>query len=169
MESTLESSDLPVRLKSEERDSLFGAVLKNKMKGFFMKPIAVLFSLLFIASTIFAQGMEQRRQFYDPTKVTTIIGTIASVDSQETPRGDSYMVRLTVQDTSGTTPVMVGPSSYLDSQNITFNKGDSIQVTGAKMNFRGNDVFIAGQIITGGKTIKLRDDSGRPVWMGQMR
>jgi DNA polymerase III alpha subunit len=134
-----------------------------------MKITAILFSVLIMTGTLFAQGMGQRRQFYDPSKVTTITGTIAAVDSQETPRGGFYMVQLTVQDSSGTTPVMVAPSSYLDSQNITFNKGNSIQVTGAKMNFRGNDVFIAGQIVIGGKTIKLRDDSGRPVWRGQMR
>lgn len=134
-----------------------------------MKLTAILFSLLIMTNTLFAQGMGQRRQFYDTTTVTTIKGTISNVDSQATPRGDSYMVRLTVQDTSGTTAVMVGPSSYLDSQNISFNKGDAIQVTGSKVNFRGNDILIAAQIVSGGKTIKLRDDSGRPVWMGQMR
>ncbi len=132
-----------------------------------MKPALVAFSLLFISSSLFAQGM--RRQFYDTTTVTTITGTVASVDSQATPRGDFYMVRLTVQDTSGTTAVVVGPSSYLDSQNISFDKGASIKVTGSKVNFRGNDILIAGQIIYGGKTIKLRDDSGTPVWRGQMR
>lgn len=134
-----------------------------------MKLTAILFSLLIMTNLLFAQGMGQRRQFYDTTTVTTIKGTISNVDSQATPRGDFYMVRLTVQDTSGTTAVMVGPSSYLDSQNISFNKGDAIQVTGSKVNFRGNDILIAAQIVSGGKTIKLRDDSGRPVWMGQMR
>jgi DNA polymerase III alpha subunit len=134
-----------------------------------MKATAILFSVLVISSTLFAQGMRQRRQFYDASTVTTISGTIASVDSQETPRGGFYMVRLTVQDTSGTTSVMVGPTSYLDSQDISFNKGDSIEVTGSKVNFRGNDIMIAGQILSAGKTIKLRDDSGKPAWSGGRR
>lgn len=134
-----------------------------------MKNTSVLFSMLILTSTLFAQGMGQRRQFYDASTVTTVIGTIASVDSQANPRGDFYMVRLTVRDTSGTTAVMVGPSSYLDSQNISFNKGDSIQVTGSKVDFHGNQAIIAGKIVSGGKTIKLRDDSGRPVWARDMR
>ena len=136
-----------------------------------MKTIAILFSMVIMTSAVFAQGRGQRRQFYDASTVTTINGTIAIIDSQATPRRDFYMVQLSVQDTSGTTNVVVGPSSYLDSQNISFNKGDSIQVTGSKVNFRGNDVMIAAQIVTGGKTIKLRDDSGRPMWMrgGGMR
>lgn len=134
-----------------------------------MKTTAVLFSMLIVTNTLFAQGMGQRRQFYDASTVTTVIGTIASVDSQANPRGDFYMVRLTVRDTSGTTAVMVGPSSYLDGQNISFNKGDSIQVTGSKVDFHGNQAIIAGKIVSGGKTIKLRDDSGRPVWARDMR
>ncbi|HUI28660.1 MAG TPA: hypothetical protein VLX91_00485 [Candidatus Acidoferrales bacterium] len=134
-----------------------------------MKIAIVFLSMIAASSTLFAQGMGQRRQFYDTSTVTTVTGTIATVDSQAAPRGDSYMIRLTVKDTSGTIPVMVGPSFYINSQNISFNKGDAIQVTGSKMNFRGNDVILAAQIVTGGKTIKLRDDSGRPVWMRNMR
>ena len=130
-----------------------------------MKSTATLFFFLIMSGQLFAQGMGQRRQFYDTTTITSIEGTIASVDSQATPRGDFYMVRLTVKDTSGTTEVMVGPSFYLDSLNISFNKGDSVKVTGSKVNFRGNDFLMAAQIVSGGKTLKLRDDSGRPVWM----
>jgi DNA/RNA endonuclease YhcR with UshA esterase domain len=134
-----------------------------------MKTMAILFSVLSISGTLFAQEMRQHRQFYDSTTVKTISGKITSVDSQAAPRGDIYMVRLTVQDTSGTTSVIVGPSSYLESQGISFNKGDSIQVTGSQVSFRGNDMMIAGQIITAGKTVKLRDDSGKPVWSQGMR
>jgi len=139
------------------------------MRGFSMKPTAILFSLLIVTGSVFAQGMGQRRQFYDTTTVTTISGTIVDVDSQQTPRGNFYMVRLTVQDSTGKTSVMVGPSSYLDSQNISFNKGAAIQVTGSKVKFRDNEVLIAAQIVTGGKTIRLRDSSGMPVWMQGMR
>ena len=140
---------------------------ETKLRGHTMK--TTIFSLLILTSSLFAQGMGQHRQFYDSTTVTKINGTIASVDSQENPRGGFFMVRLSVQDTGGTTPIMVGPSSYLDEQNISFRKGDSIQVTGSKVNFRGKDVMIAGRIVTAGKTIKLRDDSGKPVWSNGMR
>ncbi len=134
-----------------------------------MKSMLVIVSVLAVTSTIFAQGMGQRRQFYDTNSVITYTGTIASVDSQASPRGNNYMIRLTVKDTSGTTNVVVGPTSYLDSQSITFNKGDTVKVTGSKMTFNGNDVVISAQIVSHGKTIKLRDDTGRPVWMREMR
>ena len=135
-----------------------------------MKTSAILFTTLLLISTAFSQGMGQRRSFYDTTTVTTIKGTITSVDSQETPRGNMYMVRLTVHDKTGNSNVMVGPSSYLNEQGISFAKGESVQVTGSKVQFNDNEFIIAAQIVAKGKTIKLRDDSGRPVWFnGGMR
>ncbi len=134
-----------------------------------MKTAIVFLGLLVVTNTLFAQGMRQHRQFYDTSTVTTITGTIASVDSQAAPRGNFYMVRLTVQDTTSLTSVSVGPSSYLDSQGVSFNKGDSIQVTGSKVSFNGNEIVIAAKIVSSGKTTKLRDDSGQPVWARGMR
>ncbi len=129
-----------------------------------MRTTAILFAALLFTSAVFAQGVRQHRQFYDTTSIVTISGTVASVDSVASPRGNMYNVQLTVKDTSGTSTVVVGPSSYLDQQAIAFNTGDLVQVTGSKVHFNQNDLIIAAQIVTGGKTIKLRDDSGKPVW-----
>ncbi len=129
-----------------------------------MKTPAILLTTLLIAGAAFAQGRGQHRQFYNPDSIVTITGTIAEVDSVESPRGNMYMMQMTVQDTSGKSTVMVGPNSYLAEQGISFSKGDTVQVTGSKVHFNDNEMIIAGQIVVAGKTIKLRDESGRPVW-----
>ena len=130
-----------------------------------MKTAVILFSaLLMTVGSVFAQGMGQRRQFYDTTTVTTISGVITSVDSVASPRGNNYGLRMSVQDSSGTTTVFIGPASYLASQGFTLGKGDTVQVTGSKVHFNQNDILIAAQIVDGGKTIKLRDDTGKPAW-----
>ncbi|MFZ1082717.1 MAG: hypothetical protein WAO19_12435 [Candidatus Kryptoniota bacterium] len=129
-----------------------------------MRFLAILFATILFTSAVFAQHTGQHRQFYDTTSVVTISGTVASIDSVASPRGNMYSVQITVKDTSGTSTVMVGPSSYLAQQGIAFNAGDSVQVTGSKVHFNQNDLVVAAQIVIGGKTIKLRDDSGRPVW-----
>jgi len=136
----------------------------NQKMGGKMRTSTILFATLLFTGVVFAQGMGQHRQYYDTTMVTTITGTIASVDSQATPRGNNYIVRLSIHDTSGTSTVMVGPSSYLNEQGISFAKGDSVQVTGSKVHFNENEFILAAQIVVAGKTIKLRDNSGRPVW-----
>ncbi len=129
-----------------------------------MKKLLVFSAMLMVAGSAFCQGMGQRRMFYDQSKVVTISGTIRSVDTLTGRMGNLHLVRLTVKDSVGTTLVNVGPSSYLDEQNISFKVGDPVQVTGAEMNFRGDEVIFAAQITDAGKTVKLRDESGRPLW-----
>ncbi len=135
-----------------------------------MKTFLAFSVVLIVASSAFSQGMGQRRNFYDQSTVTTIKGTIQSVDTLSGHRGNFHMIELTVKDTSGTIAVNVGPTFYLDEQKISFKVGDNVVVTGSKVQFNGNDVILAAQVKDGDKTITLRDDSGRPVWArGGMR
>lgn len=129
-----------------------------------MKKLLLFSVVMLVAASAFAQGMGHRRMFYDQSTVTTISGTIQSVDTLTGRRGNFQMIQLTVKDTAGTIPVNIGPAFYLEQQNISFQVGDAVEVTGSRMQFNGNDVILAAEVKDGGKTIKLRDDSGRPVW-----
>ena len=139
-----------------------------------MKNLLAFAAMLLIAGSVLAQGMQggqrQRRPMYDQSAVVTISGTIQKIDTMSGRMGNFHMVQLVVKDSSGTVTVNVGPSTYLDEQKISFKEGDAVVVTGAKMQFRGNAVILAAKIVTGGKTITLRDDTGRPLWSrGGMR
>lgn len=135
-----------------------------------MKKLLIFSAVMLFAGSAFSQGMGQRRMFYDQSTVTTISGTIQSVDTLTGRRGNFHLIQLMVKDTSGTIAVNIGPSFYLDQQKISFKAGDAVEVTGSKMQFNGNDVILAAVVKYGDKTITLRDDSGRPVWArGGMR
>ena len=135
-----------------------------------MKTLLVFSAMLMMAGTAFSQGRGQGRSFYDQSTVTTISGTIQSVDTLTGRRGNIHMIQLTVKDSSGTVAVNVGPSFYLDEQKISFKVGDTVEVTGSKVQFNGTDVILAAKVKDGDNTITLRDDSGRPVWArGGMR
>ncbi len=135
-----------------------------------MKNLLVFSAVLLIAGTAFSQGMGQRRAFYDQSTVTTISGTIQSVDTLSGRSGNFHMIQLTVKDSGGTIAVNVGPTFYLDEQKIAFKAGDTVEVTGSKVQFNGTDVILAARVKDGDKAITLRDDSGRPVWArGGMR
>lgn len=138
-----------------------------------MKKLLIVSVMMLTAVSAFGQGMGQRRMMYDQSTVTTISGTIQSVDTLTGRRGNFQLIQLTVKDSSGTIKVNVGPAFYLDQQKISFKAGDAVVVTGSKVQFNGNDVIFAAEIKYGGQTLKLRDDSGRPVWarqrMGGMR
>jgi hypothetical protein len=129
-----------------------------------MKTILIFSAMMLFAGSAFSQGMGQRRAFYDQSTVTTITGTIQSVDTLSGRRGNFHMIQLTVKDSSGTVAVNVGPTFYLDEQKISFKAGDAVVVTGSRVQFNGTDVILAAQVKDGDKAITLRDDSGRPVW-----
>lgn len=129
-----------------------------------MKKLLIFSAVTLIAASAFGQGMGHRRMFYNQSTVTTISGTIQSVDTLTGRRGNFQLIQLTVQDSTGTFAVNIGPAFYLEQQKISFKVGDQVEVTGSEMQFNGNDVIIAADIKEGGKTIKLRDDTGRPVW-----
>ena len=62
--------------------------------------------------------------------------------------------------------VQLGPPGFASQQNVAFNAGDLVTLTG----FSGeNDLFQAGQITndTTGQILMLRDPNGRPLWAGR--
>ncbi len=132
-----------------------------------MKKLLVVSVMMLTAASAFGQGMGQRRMMYDQATVTTISGTIQSVDTLTGRRGNFQLIQLTVKDSSGTIKVNVGPAAFIDQQGISFKAGDAVEVTGSKIQFNDNDVMLAAVIKDGGKTLKIRDDSGRPVWAGR--
>ncbi len=118
--------------------------------------------------TAFAQGMQgrggQRPPRYDQSTVTTVSGTIQSIDTLSGRGGMFHLIQIVVKDSAGSINASVGPTSYLDDQKVAFKVGDTVEVTGSKVQFNGNDVILSAQIKDNGKTVVLRDENGRPVW-----
>ena len=68
-----------------------------------------------------------------------------------------------VQAGGRTSKVYLGSMRYLMEQNFTPKAGAEVDVRGYKT---GDDVVAITVTIDGGKPLKLRDESGYPVWMG---
>ncbi len=109
------------------------------------------------------QGRGQRG-FYDPTTVTTISGTVVSVETAAGRNGGNENIRLTLSVDSQTIRVMIGPVTYLAEQKITISPKDTLKVKGSKMERNGNTMIISAEITKGDKTWTLRDDTGTPKW-----
>ena len=63
--------------------------------------------------------------------------------------------------------VYLGSMRYLMAQGFNPKLGDEIAVKGYKMN--GDIVAATVTLPADNKTIRLRDESGRPLWRGGMR
>ncbi len=100
---------------------------------------------------------------YDKATEATLKGPIVEVKLLETPNGVPA-THLILQDGSGPIEVFVGPTLYLTAQGMTFAKGETIEVTGSKVQVGGAPALLVRQIKKGDKSLALRDQSGLPAW-----
>jgi len=112
-------------------------------------------------------GTEYTKKF-DPNTVSTVQGTVLSKGFFTPEKGAGPGERLRVRTDDGKTVIVhLGPRSHLESENISFQKGDKITITGSKAEIYGRNVIIATQVKKGDQTIQLRDDQGKPVWSSE--
>jgi hypothetical protein len=117
-------------------------------------------------------GMRQMMPMYDTKTETTIKGTVETVE-QGVPQGrmggrgtgrgmgGTHIVLKTDKESI---PVRLGPSAFLEEQKLEIAKGDELEVIGSRVTIGSENVVLAREITRGGKTVKLRDASGRPLW-----
>lgn len=143
----------------------------------------VAMAVLFGATSSFAQrgpGMmwrgsggwgpgSQYNRMYDPKVVETVSGEVSSVDHITPVKGMSGGVHMNVKTDKETISVHLGPSWYLENQDIKIEAKDKVEVKGARTTFAGKPAIIAAEVKKGNEVLKLRDDSGFPVWSGWRR
>jgi hypothetical protein len=126
---------------------------------------------LIMANGVWAQpgmGPGGGGRMYNPQTVETLTGDVVSVESfPGRGGGRSYGVHLTLKTDKETIPVHLGPSWYIDKQNIKIEPKDKVEVTGSRVSFEGKPTIIAAELKKGDKVLKLRDQAGIPMWAGR--
>jgi hypothetical protein len=126
---------------------------------------------LVLANGVWAQpgmGPGGGGRMYNPQTVETLTGNVVSVESIPGKGGGrSYGVHLTLKTDKETIPVHLGPSWYIDKQNIKIEPKDKVEVTGSRVSFEGKPTIIAAEVKKGDKVLKLRDQAGIPMWAGR--
>lgn len=108
-------------------------------------------------------------RMYDPTTVTTLSGTIVSIDEVPGARGMAPGLHATIKTSKETLSVHLGPAWYLDNQDVKLQKGDTVEVKGSRVTYQGKPAVIAAEVKKGDATLKLRESDGRPLWAGWRR
>ena len=111
----------------------------------------------------------QYNKMYDPKAVETISGEVTAVDRITPVKGMSGGVHMNVKTDKETISVQLGPSWYLENQDVKIAAKDKVEVKGARTTFAGKPALIAAEVKKGDEVLKLRDDSGFPVWSGWRR
>jgi hypothetical protein len=108
---------------------------------------------------------------YDAATTVDTMTVVAEV--REVPRGNPLngthlIVRLeSAKENSETIDVYLGPAAYLKDFEVTFAKGDRVQVVGSKVKYGGAPVILARQVRRDATTLYLRDEHGTPYWRGR--
>ncbi|MGC2110261.1 MAG: hypothetical protein WA655_12145 [Candidatus Korobacteraceae bacterium] len=110
-----------------------------------------------------AQGTAKSGPKYDIANEVKVKGVIE--DIRDVP-GDLAGTNLAVKTDTKTILVYVGPGDFLKEIEVSFNKGDQIDVTGCRAPNTTEEVLLAREITVGSNTFTLRDDKGIPVWTG---
>ena len=108
-------------------------------------------------------------RMYEPKAVETITGEVTKVDRVTPAKGMSGGVHMLVKTDKETISVQLGPSWYLENQDVKIEAKDRVEVKGSKVTFAGKPAIIAMEVKKGDEVLKLRDDNGFPVWSGWRR
>ena len=111
----------------------------------------------------------QYSRMYDPKTVETISGEVTTVDRITPIKGMSGGIHMNVKTDKETISVQLGPSWYLENQDVKLEAKDKVEVKGSRVTFGGKPALIASEIRKGNEVLTLRDEAGFPAWMAWRR
>ena len=126
--------------------------------------------VLFFAGNIYSQNGwgpgSSYNSMYDTKTVETISGSVISVQQILPDKNMSSGIHLLLVTENGSVSVHLGPAWYIDNQDTQIRNGDNVLITGSKVTYNGDQVIIAREVTKGDQVLKLRDESGYPLWSG---
>ena len=108
-------------------------------------------------------------QYFDPKTVTTLEGTIAEV--RKVPHRGMSMTgtHVTLKTAEGNFDVHLGPSWFLENQEVQLKPNETVRVTGSKFTIEKTPSVIATEVERGDEVLKLREADGTPLWSAWRR
>jgi hypothetical protein len=97
---------------------------------------------------------------YDAALEQRITGVVVS--AFEIPGSTELLVTISTGENSF--EVQVGPAAWMAGKGYTLSPGEGVEILGAVVGTEGNNRILARQIWKGGEEIRLRDQTGKPLW-----
>lgn len=103
-------------------------------------------------------------KLFDPTSLVTLRGEVLSVERFTPLRQMGYGLLVVLETATETIDVHVGPGWFVAEQDFEISPGDKITVRGSRILFEEKPAVIATEVRSGERVLKLRLDSGQPIW-----
>ena len=131
------------------------------------RAVASLLGVLLIAATAWATQKSSSPSVpkYDKSTEAVFKGTVEEVRDRFCPVSGGMGSHLILKLADGTSiEVHLSLTKFVNQYDLTFHKGDLIEVTGVKVKFEGVDTIFARKIKRGEDEFIFRDNDGRPIW-----
>ena len=102
---------------------------------------------------------------FDASNMATIEGTIVRIHQVPSPKVWLTSVHALVRTKHGDLSVNLGPSWFLDNQELHLAVDDRISVTGSRVKANGVESLVAVEVRRNDEALQLRATDGTPVWV----
>jgi hypothetical protein len=106
----------------------------------------------------------QYARMFDPKNLETLTGEVTTVDQLTPGYGMSDRVWLGLKTDKGMILVILGPTWFHKVQIFKIEPRDQLEIKGSMITGMEEPMFIATELKKGDLVLKLRNDSGYPVW-----
>jgi hypothetical protein len=101
---------------------------------------------------------------YDKSAEVKVKGVIDDVKTDA-----DHSIHLTLKSDKGPVEVFVAPEKFLKEMEIIFAKGETIEVVGSQFSVDGNAILLARGVTRNADVVTIRDEQGKPVWVGWIK
>ncbi len=102
---------------------------------------------------------------FNAAHVASVEGTIVRIYQVPSSKVWLTSVHALVRTKQGDVSINLGPSWFLDNQELHLAMDDRVAVTGSRVKNNGVESLIAIEVRRGDETLKLRAPDGMPVWV----
>jgi nucleotide-binding universal stress UspA family protein len=106
----------------------------------------------------------QYARMFDPKNIGIYGGEVITVDEMTPGGGMSNRVWLGLKTEKGMALVILGPSWFHAKKDFKIEPGDKVEVKGSLLTAMDEPMVIATEVKKDNQVLRLRDDSGYPVW-----
>jgi hypothetical protein len=123
--------------------------------------------LALLAATLASAAQDQKEPVprYDKSQEQTFKGVVDDVRDRECPVSGGLGSHIMFKLNGGTVlEVHLAKTKFVKDYDLTFKKGDQLEIIGVKVKFEGVDTIFAREIKSGGDLYMFRDKDGKPIW-----
>ena len=139
--------------------------------------LIILVVLLILTNNIFGSRVKWRGSgnwgldnryilLFNSNNVENVTGKVIGVEKFIPIKGMSHGIALVIQTENEIIYIHLGPSWYIENQDIKIGPNEIVKVRGTRINFNGKPSIIASQVKKGDKVLIIRNRNNLPVWIG---